>query len=72
MELEFNPEPDHPNSDDRRRRIWANTMRDIDELQTRRTAIEQSQKDGIADTEREGRAEERFKQLGNPPADQRR
>ncbi|RVG66122.1 hypothetical protein [Sinorhizobium meliloti] len=52
--------------------IWANTARDIDELQTRRTAIEQSQKDGNADTEREGRAEERFKQLGNPPADQGR
>ncbi|WP_457661870.1 hypothetical protein [Sinorhizobium medicae] len=46
--------------------IWANTTRDIDELQSWRTAVEQSQKDGIAEMrEREGRAEERFRSLEN-------
>lgn len=36
--------------------IWANTARDIDELQTRRTAIEQSQKDGNAGVTRARRS----------------
>ncbi len=46
--------------------IWANTTRDIDELQAWRTSTEQHQKDGIAEArERDGRTEERFRSLEN-------
>ncbi|MDK1377082.1 MULTISPECIES: hypothetical protein [unclassified Sinorhizobium] len=44
--------------------IWANTTRDIDELQSWRTSVEQSQKDRLAESrERDGRTDERFRGL---------
>ncbi|MEY9328227.1 putative nucleic acid-binding Zn-ribbon protein [Sinorhizobium fredii] len=44
--------------------IWANTTRDIEELQTWRTSVEQTQKDRLAESrERDGRTDERFRGL---------
>ncbi|RVL05157.1 hypothetical protein CN151_10550 [Sinorhizobium meliloti] len=46
--------------------IWVEKSRDIEELQSWRTALEQSQKDRLAEfRERDGRAEERFRGLEN-------
>jgi len=44
--------------------IWVEKSRDIEELQSWRTSIEQSQKDRLAEfRERDGRTEERFRGL---------
>ncbi len=44
--------------------IWANTTRDIEELQSWRVSVEQAQKDRLAESrERDGRTDERFRGL---------
>ncbi|ASQ03680.1 hypothetical protein CN172_21040 [Sinorhizobium meliloti] len=46
--------------------IWVEKSRDIEELQSWRTSVEQSQKDRLAEfRERDGRTEERFRGLEN-------